>query len=98
MEIERGDTARPAATKNELPQENAKIAKKNSISSYLCALCAPSRQKSCWNCVIFSYSGTDWVFSASGSGSQTQPDYRRFAEEAAGLDTMKWPRKSAKYT
>jgi hypothetical protein len=31
----------------------------NSISSYLCALCVLLRQKSCWNCVIFSYSGTD---------------------------------------
>ena len=46
--------ARAAATKMKWPQKNARIAKKNNISSCLCALCVPFRQKK-WNCRIPRY-------------------------------------------
>jgi hypothetical protein len=43
------------------PDRHSPDKEENSISSYLCALCVLLRQKSCWNCVIFSYSGTDFT-------------------------------------
>jgi hypothetical protein len=42
-------------------RERKRSQRKNSISSCLCALCVPLRQKSSWKCAIFSYSGTDFT-------------------------------------